>query len=137
MVKRVAIVVASLAATAVLTVGFVVAGFAPRPAEVEPVAVSADLIDIPLLDMEPGTARAVETVYVEPAATPRVVRIRERASVATISNSSGRGSRLSGRSHDLDDDRGEDREDDGHEDHEDHREDDGHEDEPEDHEDDD
>jgi hypothetical protein len=80
MLQRVAILVGALAAAAVLAVALSLNGFAPAPA---PAAAETSTIE----PEPPATAATpvtqVDTVYVQPAATPKVVRVVRHAKAAT------------------------------------------------------
>ena len=94
MIERLAITAVGIAATVVLTVGLVAAGFAPRQGESD---ASAALIDEALLAAAQASAEATEdptlepeVVYVKPAPARETVVVQRQASAQ--GSSSGRSS---------------------------------------------
>jgi hypothetical protein len=92
MIERLAITAVGIAATVVLTVGLVAAGFAPRQGEAD---ASAALIDEAMLAAAQASAEATEdptfepeVVYVKPAPARETVVVQRQASVQ--GSSSGR-----------------------------------------------
>jgi hypothetical protein len=84
MIERLAITAVGVAATVVLTVGLVAAGFAPRQGEPD---VSATLVDDALLAAAQASALATEdptlepeVVYVKPAPARETVVVQRQAS---------------------------------------------------------
>ncbi len=86
MVQRIALLLGSVAAAAVLTVALAAAGFAPgatiQPSD-PPVATSPaqDLV-VAADQATPEPTVQVDTVYVAPAATPKVIRVTKTAKPA-------------------------------------------------------
>ena len=85
MVQRIALLIGSIAAAAVLTVALATAGFAPgatvAPTDA-PVAAAAEDVVVAADQATPQPTVQVDTVYVQPAATPKVVRVVRTAKPA-------------------------------------------------------
>jgi hypothetical protein len=87
MLQRVAMLLGCVAAAAVMFVALSVAGFAPAPPSA-PLAAVTDAVEpaaVAETTAPPAATPAtqVDTVYVQPAATPKVVRIVRHAPAAT------------------------------------------------------
>jgi hypothetical protein len=86
MIHRLAIVIGSIAAAGILALGFVATGFGPAaaPADAEqPAAGAAVASATDLATPTPITRVETTTVYVRPAAKPKVIHVIRRASGST------------------------------------------------------
>ena len=70
---RVALFAASLAASGALTVGLVLAGFAPSA----PAPVASTVTAAPATAAPPAPITQIDTVYVAPQATPAIVTVQK------------------------------------------------------------
>ena len=80
MIQRLALLLGSIAASAVLAVSLAAAGFAPAPSAAPttapaPAAVQQVAVEVPT----PEPTTQVDTVYVKPAAPPKTIRIIKTA----------------------------------------------------------
>jgi|GEM_PF-5950425 len=85
MIHRLAILIGSVAAAGILALGFAATGFGPAtaPAEAEqPTAAAAAAMPDPATP-KPITRVETTTVYVKPAAKPKVIRVTKRTPAAT------------------------------------------------------
>ncbi len=96
MPQRLALVVATVAATIVLTIGLVVAGFAPVPGsggiQSAAVALDGDLATDGRADPELTNEAPLEpeVVYVKPAPTPQTIVLKKQAPAAKAASSGSR-----------------------------------------------
>lgn len=86
MPQRLALAAAAVAATVVLAVGLVAAGFAPVPAG-QPAAAS---LEQPASDLEAEQSLEPEVVYVQPAPTPKTIVLEQRAQATRSGSTSSR-----------------------------------------------
>ncbi len=84
MIHRLAILIGSVAAAGILALGFAATGFGPAaaPAEAEQPTAGAAAIPDPATP-KPITRVETTTVYVKPAAKPKVIRVTKRTPAAT------------------------------------------------------
>jgi hypothetical protein len=81
-VSRIALLLAGVAASAVLTVALAAAGFAPAPSASPGVSgptAPTELTRAAVPDPGPQATTQIDTVYVRPAATPETIRILKTA----------------------------------------------------------
>jgi hypothetical protein len=97
MPQRLALAAAAVAATVVLAVGLVAAGFAPVPAG-QPAAAS---LEQPASDQAATPSLEPEVVYVKPAPAPKTVVLEQRASRSGSSASRTSTVRSEERDHDA------------------------------------
>ena len=92
MIHRLAISIGTIAAAAVLAIGFAASGFGPAAAPVDAEQSSSGVLttepvvavsEISVDATKPITKVVTETVYVEPAPKPKVVHVTKRAPAAT------------------------------------------------------
>jgi hypothetical protein len=90
MFERLAITAVGVAATVVLTVGLVAAGFTPRSAEPD-AAIDAALLAAAQASADPSADPTLEPeiVYIKPAPTPRTVVVERRTTTRDVSSGQG------------------------------------------------
>jgi hypothetical protein len=132
MIKRIAIAIGSIAAAGVLALGLAAAGFGPATTNADQVDAQA-LADTGVvtdtLIADPAVTVQTETVYIRPAATPKVIHVTKKVPAKASSQKAGKdgGKASSKRSWDEDEDEHDD--DDDERDHDEDEEHEGHEDE--------
>lgn len=112
MIKRIALAIGSIAAAGVLALGLAAAGFGP-------VATNADSADAlaladagvvaDALTADPGVRVQTETVYIRPAATPKVIHVTKKVPAKAASQKAAKAANKRSWDDDDDDDEREER----------------------------
>jgi hypothetical protein len=118
MIKRIAIAIGGAAAAGVLALSLAAAGFGPAQTDAGPsdAVVPSDVAAAaPGLIADPAVQVQTETVYIRPAAAPKVIHVTKQVPAKAASQKAGKVSARRSRDHDDEDHEERDRD---HEEHE-------------------